>query len=76
MPGLQTMYTEQTRISFPNRTRDGAIPKRNRREDVRKTATALTGKTTHTEEQCLHFSLLLKNGGEDILSPNDCAGDY
>ena len=37
---------------------------------------ALTGKTTHTEEQRLLFSLPLKNGGLNILSPDDRAGDY
>ena len=37
---------------------------------------ALTGKTTHTEEHRLLFSLPLKNGGLNILSPDDRAGDY
>ena len=37
---------------------------------------ALTGKTTHTEEQRLLFSLPLENGGLNILSPDDRAGDY
>ena len=68
----------QNKLSFLSRTTPDMGPFLQETEKTisEKLLPALTGKTTHTEEQRLLFSLPLKNGSLNILSPDDRAGDY
>ena len=73
-------FTEsiQNKLSFLSRTTHDREPFLQETEKTfsGKLLLAVTGKTTHTEEQRLLFYLPLKNGGLNILSPDDCAGYY
>ena len=68
----------QNKLSFLSRTTPDMEPFLQETEKTisEKLLPVLTGKTTHTEEQRLLLSLPLKNGGLNILSPDDRAGDY
>ena len=70
-----TQGVQNKLVSLRNHTWHSTITIRDWEDNRGKVLPALIGKTIITEQQRLLFSLPLKNGGFDILSP-DCAGDY
>ena len=68
----------QNKLSFLSRTTLDMEPflQKTEKAIAEKLLPALTGKTAHTKQHCLLFSLPLKNGGLNILSPDDRTGEY